>query len=250
MANGYTIFTSYFFKPKGQSTKGAGFGQAIHCNYIKPILVTTDPYSEEVRVSFSNSNDFKFLSSTISGGTGYTASEFNILVQLVANSGFTKISDVKPNPALWKIVNVTNQISDYTVAAYTAGTFFIKPTGLTTTVFKVPMLNYNSYPFYNLQYLNYPTSVSGFSFGAETFFLGNVYTEIHADVYTTNLSLVLNLNEFNSSTNSTWDRISRVAITEIGIYDANKNLVAIGKLNDPLEKDDTIGRTIAFAIDF
>jgi hypothetical protein len=80
--------------------------------------------------------------------------------------------------------------------------------------------------------------------------LGNVYTEIHADVYTTNLSLVLNLNEFNSSTNNTWNGISRVAISEIGIYDANKNLVAIGKLNDPLEKDDTIGRTIAFAIDF
>ena len=37
-------------------------------------------------------------------------------------------------------------------------------------------------------------------------------------------------------------------ITEL--YDSNKNLVAIGKLNDPVAKDSTIARTIVFAIDF
>ena len=42
----------------------------------------------------------------------------------------------------------------------------------------------------------------------------------------------------------------KVYITEIGIYDTNKNLVAIGKLNDPVAKDATISRTIVFAIDF
>jgi len=58
------------------------------------------------------------------------------------------------------------------------------------------------------------------------------------------------LNQFNSTTNLTWDGVSKVAISEIGIYDADKNLVAVGKLNDPIDKDSSIARTILFAIDF
>jgi len=58
------------------------------------------------------------------------------------------------------------------------------------------------------------------------------------------------LSEFNSTTNPTWDGISSVAISEIGIYDEDKNLVAIGKLNNPIIKDSSITRTISFAIDF
>jgi hypothetical protein len=81
-------------------------------------------------------------------------------------------------------------------------------------------------------------------------FFGDVETEIKADVYTTDLSINLPLNEFNSSNNLTWDGVSKVFISEIGLYDSNKNLVAIGKLNDPVPKDATISRTIVFAIDF
>jgi len=88
------------------------------------------------------------------------------------------------------------------------------------------------------------------SFGDETYFFGVVETEIKADVYTTDISINLPLNEFNTSTNSTWDGNSKVYISEIGIYDSDKNLVAIGKLNNPVPKDSTISRTIVFAIDF
>ena len=87
-------------------------------------------------------------------------------------------------------------------------------------------------------------------FGDASYFFGNVTSKIKADVYTTDISINLPLNEFNSTTNSTWNGIETVYITEIGIYDSNKNLVAIGKLNDPVAKDATISRTILFAIDF
>ena len=121
-------------------------------------------------------------------------------------------------------------------------------------VFKVPLSGYNSYPKYDLSYLNYPSALSAddnkLCFGDEMYFLGNVTADIHADVFTTDPQIELSQNEFNSSTNATWDGISPVAITEIGIYDSNKNLVAIGKLNDPIIKDFTIARTITFAIDF
>lgn len=249
MANGYTVFTTYLFKPVHLTgdTSGYGYSQAIHCNYIKTLLIDSDsPDIEEVRYRFSDIDDLKFLSGNITNGTGFTANEFYILVQLVDNAGYSNLSDVKPLADKWRIVNVTNQIPGYT----TGSTFTIVPSGLTSVIFKVPLINYSVYQIYNLIYLNYPTTANGFSFGAESFFLGNVETDIHADVYTTNPSINLLLGEFNSTNNLTWDGVSKIQITEIGIYDLDKNLVAIGKFNDPVEKDATIARTIQFAIDF
>ena len=105
---------------------------------------------------------------------------------------------------------------------------------------------------YNLDYLSYPipAETDKLCFGDEVYFFGNVETDIEADVYTSDLSINLALGEFNSTTNPTWDGISSVAISEIGIYDEDKNLVAIGKLNNPIIKDSSITRTISFAIDF
>ena len=60
----------------------------------------------------------------------------------------------------------------------------------------------------------------------------------------------MELNEFNQSTNTTWNETESVWISEIGIYDENNNLVAIGKLNNPIEKNPSILRTVLFNIDF
>ena len=159
---------------------------------------------------------------------------------------FTKNEDnVKPTAGAWKYTDITNQISGYTG--------ILTPTNLTSSVFNVSLFNYALYPTYDVSYLNYPSKESSnddyLSFGDETYFFGNVTTDIIATAYTTDLSINLPLNEFNSSSNLTWDG-ETVAITEIGLYDENKQLVAIGKLNNPITKDDTIARTIVFAIDF
>lgn len=245
MANGYTIFSSYLLVPT------SGYSQAIHCNYIKSLqLIATNIDVQEVSMSFPDINHFKFLSSGIASGTGYTANKIYAIIQLINNSGYTSINDVKPLADKWKLFELTNQVTGYT----TGSTFTLTPAQLVSKVFKISLLNYSSFSGYSLSYLNYPNELVGddekLCFGDETFFLGNVATDIHADVYTTNLSIILQLNEFNSSNNLTWDGLSSVAITEIGIYDANKNLVAIAKLNDPILKNASISRTIAFAIDF
>jgi|ERR1035437_1797497 hypothetical protein len=235
MANGYTIFSSYVLVPT------SGFSQAIHCNYIRLLpLNTNNPTIEEVSLRFLNVNDFKFLNH------GYSANKIYMLVQLV--SGITSGNTIiKPNAANWKIVEVTNQIVGY-VSGHT-----LTPANLVNTVFKVPLFGYTGFTSYNLSYLDYPTKFSfddnKLCFGDEIYFLGNVTTDIHADVFTTDPQIELKQKEFNSSTNATWDGTA-VAITEIGIYDANKNLVAIGKLNDPLVKDFSISRTLVFNIDF
>jgi hypothetical protein len=240
----YTIFVTYLLKP---TVVAGGYSPAVHCNYIHPVKVSTEVLDiEEVRIIFPEINDFKFLNTGVSAGTGYTANYLYALVQ----TGLTT-TNLTPDPAKWKIVDVSGQIS-----GHTAGTP-LTPQQLTGQVFKVALNNYSVLPTYslntNINGLNYPSNLqaadSELCFGDETFFLGNVGAEIHADVYTTNLSILLPLGEFNSSNNNTWGGQS-VFMTEIGIYDDNGNLVAIGKFNDPIEKNGQISRTVLFAIDF
>jgi hypothetical protein len=200
---------------------------------------------QDVLMNFSGATSFKFLSNDIFSGIGYTAHKIFALIQtgLTSTTGVTKAYANK-----WKKVDVTKYVTDYS----SGSTFLLTPAQMVSAVFRIPLNIYASYEDYDLSYLNYPSSgsTSNLSFGDETYFLGNVTTEIHADVYSTALSITLPMDEFNSSTNLTWDENSKIAITEIGIYDANKNLVAIGKLNDPIDKDSSIERTILFAIDF
>lgn len=253
MANGYTVFITYLLKP---TVVAGGYSPSVHCNYIQSLLLdTTIPDIEEVRIIFPEETDFKFLSTGLTTGTGYTANYLYAVVQLVNNAPFASTADVKPDASKWKVYDLTPQIPGHVSGAT------ITPTELTSVVFKVALNAYNNpaifvpYTLNNIiTGINYPSRYSSadnlLCFGDETFFLGNVSAEIHADVYTTNLSLILPANKFNSTTNATWDGLSSVYATEVGIYDGNGNLVAIGKFNDPVEKSPNISRTILFAIDF
>ncbi len=240
--SGYTAFISYIFTL-------TGYSQAIHCNYINRLeMDAQDPYVQKINIRFPNEDDFKFLNSNIGATTGFSATKVFALVQIVQYSGVTNLSEVKPDPTKWYKYEITNQISGYTAGQ------LISPADMVNVVFEIPLLTYGSGNFvlYNLNYINYPAPIETniLAFGDEVYFFGNVESDIEADVYTTDLSINLALNEFNSSTNPTWDGISSVAISEVGIYDENKNLVAVGKLNNPIIKDSTISRTISFAIDF
>lgn len=240
MASGNTIFITYTLIPTGQ-TSGSGYTQSIHCNYIKKMQSDlTNPYITEVNINFPEIEDFKFLSNGIGNSTGYTMNRIHVLVQVVSNLPFDTVVDVIPDSTKWKYFDVTDQVSGYTG--------ILTPANLISQVFKIPLHNYGSFTEYNLDYLDYQTNK--LSFGEETFFFGNVATTIKADVYTTDISVILPLNEFNSTTNLSWDGNETVYISEIGIYDSNKELVGIGKLNNPVAKDHTIDRTIVFALDF
>ena len=233
MAQGYTVFFTYRL-----ANESSGYTSAVHCNYINKLYLDNIS-NKEVNIYFNDINDFKFLS--ISGGTGYSANKVYMMIQLINNAPYALLDDVKPISQNWKEFDVSNQIFGY------SGNY-ISPLDMVSTVFKVSLTTYNiSGSTYVLDYLGLETNLS---FGDEELFLGNVETDIEATVYTTDLSLNLPLNEFNSTTNPTWDNVSPVNISEIGLYDADKNLVAIGKFNNPVQKDSTISRTIVFELDF
>jgi hypothetical protein len=246
MASGYTIFVTYLLS--GATT--SGYSTAVHCNYIQKLYLDTEvPDMQEVKIYFTPSNNgFKFLNSSL--GTGYSANKIYAVIQLVNNSGFTYASGVTPTAANWRLFNLTSQISGVGM--------YLTPINLTSQVFNIPLSQYAIMPTYNLNYLNYPISSRPdlLCFGDEVYFFGDVQTDIEAVVYTTDLSIPLPLNQFNSSTNNTWLRMTpkpRVFISEIGLYasvNGTLELVAIGKLNDPVPKDATISRTLIFDIDF
>lgn len=235
------------------ANKTYGYSTAIHCNYIQQIQ-TEDITNKKINFTFTE-NNFPFMKpaskiNTGFNGHGWTAYRIKALVQVVDWTGSTSASTENFRPAAdaWKYVDVTDQIVGYVANQA------INPTGLTQTLFEIDPTLVSSYPSYRLTYLNYPTALTGdtskLAFGEEVFFYGTVGTDIESISYTMGVAVTLPLNDFNYSENPTWDGVSAVFITEIGIFDENNQLVAIGKLNSPVDKDSSRFRSFAFDIDF
>ena len=245
MAAGYTVFVTYLLS--GATT--SGYSTGVHCNYIQKVFLDTDfPQMEEIKMYFDPIDDgFKFLNGSL--GTGYSANKIFAVVQLVDNAPFTYASGATLTATGWTLFNLTNQIAG-------VGTY-LTANNLTSKVFNIP-LDQLTTTYYTLNYLNYPTSLQSnlLCFGDEVYFFGNVQTDIEAVVYTTDLSIPLPLNQFNSSNNNTWVNMSpkpKVYISEVGLYALDNGvleLVGIGKLNNPVPKNASISRTLLFNIDF
>lgn len=246
MASGLTVFSTYQFEGASYSASTSyGYQTSIHCNYIQKNEIGSLA-GKALNMFFGSVNDFPFLADSDSiNGTGFTATRINALVQIVSGTSDSETTIV-PDPASWKKYDVTNQIVNHTVGEP------IKKEKLVNTLFTIDPTA--EAPLYDLSYLDYPTSLAidddKLAFGEEAIFFGTVKTDIKATVYSTEVPIVLPLNQYNSTTNPTWDGMSKVYISEVGIYDANNNLVAIGKLNYPISKDSSIARTILFGLDF
>lgn len=234
-----------------QLGKSYGHATPIHCNYIQKVE-TDNASNKTVSLILPNSSAFPFMRQSTDiaigmDGTGWNAKKLYLLAQVVAVTGDT----AQPDPANWSIVDVTSQLNGYGIFS---GTTIPPSTFDTDTIINVPIGSLSKALKYTLNYLDYPSTLSvddnRLAFGEEAFFFGNVRGEIKATAYTTDISMVLPLNQYNSTTNSSWDQMSPVQISEAGLFDDNNNLIAVGKFNYPIAKDSTIFRTIQFSIDF
>lgn len=204
-----------------------GINETLHCNYIERL----DSYNVDniwVKIGFDP------LSFPYFENGGFEVNKITLLVNIVENV-FENNEYVLSEPK-------SNEWREY-------GPFHIEnPSDLEEGV---SVLLNSSYTNYNLDYINYPKiGEDKLSFGDEIFFFGNVSADIESIVHSTDLAINLPLNEFNYTTNNTWDGESSVYISEIGIYDDDNNLVAIAKLSKPIEKNSNISRTFAFSLDF
>lgn len=238
---GFTIYTTYIFGNNSYNTDSIGYSTPVHCNYINKITVDT-LQNKNLNLFFENLDDFNHMYSGGSEWYGWSANNIKILIQIIDNSLFIDESQIKPQNDKWRVFDVTNQVSNTPIL----------PTDLLGVSFNVELNLYDTMEIYNLNYLNYPSIENNekLSFGDENYFIGTVKTNIMAVGFTTDISINMLNSEFNYTTNTSWDGTQDILITEVGIYSSSGELVAIGKLNNPVSKNSTINRNISFKIDF
>ena len=215
----------------------SAFTQSLHCNYYTKICGSDPdcpPDTADVIVRFGN--EFPFLSSDGSQ-SGFSANDLVILAQKVTG-------DTKPNPSQWREINVTNQLSATTVGSY------ITPSGLTGTTIVVNDDMYDTASTYRLDnYIDLPslgnTGVT-MNFGDEYYFYGNIATDIQATIYVMNYKCNLGQTQFLTSQNPTWTNGTAPYVTEVGLYDSNKELMIISKVQSPEKRQGVQQYTIKF----
>jgi hypothetical protein len=204
-----------------------GFTNSLHCNYYSVITgpstgCTTD--SQNVAVRFGN--EFPFLSDGSFADfilTGFSANSIKLLCQLV-------VGDAQPSPTSWIEIDVTNEISASTVNGY------LTVSGLTGTTFQITPDLYNNGVTYNLaNYIDIPQNGQSeiLNFGDEYYFYGNLETDISATIYEMRYLINLGRNQFTNTSNPTWTPGTTSYLTEIGLYDDNKDLLVVSKLQSP-----------------
>jgi len=240
-----SIFVTYNFEGTPYTAGiSSGLLESIHCNYI--MKLETDTLSGKDINLYFPPNEFPFLTDITGASTGFgwSANKINAIAQIVEGTGTTAVT----TSSKWKKIDITDQLVNHIVGNP------ISSSSLEATNFKLTFIQISAGTTYDLDYLDIATSLSGdtnrLSFGEESFFFGNVKTDIGATVYTTDIVIQLPLNEYNSTTNPTWDGVSSVFISEVGIFNENSELLAVGKFNNPVEKNSTKFRSILFSLDF
>jgi len=215
------------------------FTNSLHCNYYTkiqgaPTCITTQ--RQDVAVKFGP--EFQFMSECCF--QGYAANELYILAQMVTGS------TTQPNPAAWKMINYTNQLSGSTVGGY------ITPSGLTANTFTIRYNQYTGATSYNLDdYIDLPNPTleeNKLNFGDEYFFYGNIESDIEATIYEMKFLCNLSQTQFNNTSNPTWTSGTTSYMTEVGLYDDDKDLLVISKFQTPTLRQGT--QQIAVKLDF
>jgi len=211
-------------------TNSSSFTNFLHCNYyIKvqgPNLDCTTSGSQNIAVRFGEEfNCLNVPDVTPADINGYIADGFYILAQKVTG-------DTRPNSSEWKLIDKTSQIVNYLVNGY------IPSVALTSNTFVVTNDEYNSAPYYDLNdYIPLvPINPTGLTlnFGDEYYFYGSLETDIQATIYEMRYKINLGAADFQNTSNPTWTPGTSSYITDIGLYDSDKNLMIISKMQSPV----------------
>ena len=217
-----TMFVTYRF------TNSSAFTNSLHCNYYSKIQgpnnICNPSQSENVGVRFGD--DFPCLTGySNTYKQGFFGEKLEILCQKVTTGS-------RPEPDGWRIIDFTNELSATTVNGY------ITKDGLTGTTFVITNNLYNSAPIYDLNdYITITQEGDNgqqLNFGDEYYFYGSLETDIQATIYEMVCKVNLSDTEFKTSTNPTWNTTTKPYLTEIGLYDDEKTLMIISKLQSPV----------------
>jgi len=227
-----TMYLTYIL----ENTSGSGLTTSMSCQeYVKITNNTSSPKDVAFRINGTDLLPYMRKIENGYDGYGFYADKFKLVYQVVQDP-----TD-RPDPGMWKEY-------DFTSTAITVGAGeTIDPTLLegqtpTTTGFILDSLKDSSATTFSIvSALNMPanTQPDQLQFGDERFFYGNLTTFIGATIYKTIFDIRVDASKYNATTNPTRSKDMStnppvIKVSEVGIYDNNKNLVCIGKLSNPV----------------
>lgn len=250
-----TIWLTYrFAKTAGTSAYSTGsalsygYQDTLHCQNLVSFTGIDGLNFDYVEFKF-DLNDLRFMIDSSNAGSmngaGFVANRLIMMAQI------TELG-AAPRHDRWIEIDYTPQLQNY--SSFSNGA--ITKNSLSAQIYRLTgadirtaiqaRLNNNA-QYYQLGYMG---AQNDLTFTEEVFLLGNIKTDIQATSYQTRFSILLNNGEFSTSRNPTWTPGTPVYISEVGIYDDKDNLVAIGKLMNPLLKDAYSLRFITADLDF
>jgi len=225
-----TLWVTYRFN-------NTAFTDSLHCNYYITITGEEagcgDGTSKNVTVSFGP--EFPFLNDSPSGNPdGFSANKLVMLVQKTTTGS-------RPTPENWKEIDMTSQISGITSGSY------ISESNMASKTFQITKENYDAGSSYVLEnYIDIPqTGDSQLNFGDEFFFYGTLKSDIAATIYVMNYQVNLGQTQFLDSSNPTWTGNSPY-VTEVGLYNSDKDLMIMSKVQSPEKRVGVQQYTIKF----
>jgi len=200
------------------------FTQSLHCNYYSYISADSSVTANTQNIAVRFGPEFSFLNPYFETNiSGYTANSVKLLCQMVTGT-------TKPNPTSWREIDITNEISGSSINNY------LTMSGLTGTTFQISLSEYTSAPYYDLSdYIDLTplNDTDVLNFGDEYYFYGNFETDISATIYEMRYLVNLGRNQFTNTSNPTWTSGTTSYVTEIGLFDSNKDLLVISKFQSP-----------------
>ena len=244
-----TMYLTYVLDNVGYTS---GFTSAMPCQtYIKITNTTSSAKDIQFKISETDMLPYMRKKETSTDGYGFYAYNFRLLYQIVSGQ------NDRPDPSAWKVYDYTSTAIT-SVNGQTINPKLLENQSPLTNGFYLDKLKDASATTFSLiNLLNLPLNASpeALQFGDERFFYGNLSTYIGATIYKTIFDITVNSDEYDSTTNPTRStdlatNPASIKISEVGIYDADKNLVGIGKISTPvaLKNGNTI--TLELSMDF
>jgi hypothetical protein len=191
---------------------------SLHCNYYSSVLADESISGSPKNLSVRFGNEFPFLSSP--SLSGFSATSMKLICQVVEG-------DQRPSPTEWREIDVTSQVISGGI---------ITAQAIIGTTFQIDGDMYESAEAYDLSdYIDIPDNGSPevLNFGDEYYFYGNLETDISATIYEMKYMINLGRNQFTNTSNPSWSEGETSYVTEIGLYNKNKDLLVMSKLQSP-----------------
>jgi hypothetical protein len=226
-----TIYLTYSL----ENTATTGLTTSLHCqNYVKVTNNTSSAKDVAFRISETDLLPYmrKYESASYDG-LGFYANKFKLLYQIVQDP------NTRPNPGAWRAVDYTTTAIT-SISNQTIDPKLLENQNPATTGFVLDMVKDSGSTTFDItQSLSMApnSSPASLQFGDERFFYGNLTTYIGATIFKTIFDINVPSSTFTTTTNPTRDANAttpNIKVSEVGIYDSNKNLVCIGKLSTPV----------------